>query len=169
MHTTKYMHYFLRFCLDVVVLYRSASPIDVHLLGSSLPCIDAVCVPLSCEYLTVFPPLQDLRFSLLWLWRMQSSVMWRRVALVGTDVLKDCIASIFRVKIISEIGTTLAVTSNYTRPRRRWRRHFLRNAVLARATRHQYSEDDILRVFLLLCDPCVLEDVSCMRWFILLK
>jgi hypothetical protein len=39
-----------------------------------------------------------LRFSLRWLWRMQSSEMWRRVDLVWTDVSEERIASIFRVE-----------------------------------------------------------------------
>jgi hypothetical protein len=34
------------------------------------------------------------------------------VALVGTDVSEEHIASIFRVKKISELGTMLAVTGN---------------------------------------------------------
>jgi hypothetical protein len=34
------------------------------------------------------------------------------VALVTTDVLEKCIASIIRVKIIRELGITLAVTTN---------------------------------------------------------
>jgi hypothetical protein len=38
--------------------------------------------------------------------------MLRRVALVRTDVSEECIASIIRVPGISELGTTLAVTSN---------------------------------------------------------
>jgi hypothetical protein len=36
----------------------------------------------------------------------------RRVALVRTDVSKERVSSIIRVKIISELETTLAVTSN---------------------------------------------------------
>jgi hypothetical protein len=38
--------------------------------------------------------------------------MLRSVALVGTDVSEELIASIIRVKRINELGTTLAVTSN---------------------------------------------------------
>jgi hypothetical protein len=41
-----------------------------------------------------------------------SSGMLRRVALVGTDVLQELSASFIRVTRISELGTTLAVTSN---------------------------------------------------------
>jgi hypothetical protein len=43
---------------------------------------------------------------------MVSSGMLRRVALVRTDISEGCIASIIRVTGISELGTTLAVTSN---------------------------------------------------------
>jgi hypothetical protein len=42
---------------------------------------------------------------------MQSSRMWPRVALVGSDVSEKYIASIIRVRRMSEIGT-LVVTSN---------------------------------------------------------
>jgi hypothetical protein len=38
--------------------------------------------------------------------------MWCRVTLVRTEVSEESIASIFRVKIICEIGTLLTVTSN---------------------------------------------------------
>jgi hypothetical protein len=44
--------------------------------------------------------------------RMASSGMLRRVALVRTDVSEELSASIIRVTRISELGTTLAVTSN---------------------------------------------------------
>jgi hypothetical protein len=43
---------------------------------------------------------------------MLSSGMLRRVAIVGTDVSEELSASIIRVTGISELGTTLAVTSN---------------------------------------------------------
>jgi hypothetical protein len=43
---------------------------------------------------------------------MQYSGMSRRVDLVITDVSEERIASIIRVKRISELGTALAVTSN---------------------------------------------------------
>jgi demethoxyubiquinone hydroxylase (CLK1/Coq7/Cat5 family) len=42
---------------------------------------------------------------------MPSSGMLRRVALVGTDVSEERIASIIRVTRIGEVGT-LAITSN---------------------------------------------------------
>jgi hypothetical protein len=41
-------------------------------------------------------------------WRMASSGMLRRVALVRTDVSGEMSASIIRVTIIDELGTTLA-------------------------------------------------------------
>jgi hypothetical protein len=53
---------------------------------------------------------------------MLSSEMSRRVVLVRTEVSEELIASIFRVEIVPELGTTLAVTvgtSVLTRPARR--------------------------------------------------
>jgi predicted Zn-dependent protease with MMP-like domain len=43
---------------------------------------------------------------------MPSSGMLYRVALVRTNVSDESIASIIRIRIISELGTTLAVTSD---------------------------------------------------------
>jgi hypothetical protein len=43
---------------------------------------------------------------------MASSEMFRRVALVRTDVSEELSASFIRVTRIGELGTTLAVTSN---------------------------------------------------------
>jgi hypothetical protein len=43
--------------------------------------------------------------------RMASSRMLRHLALVKTEVLEEISASFFRVTRISELGTTLAVTS----------------------------------------------------------
>jgi hypothetical protein len=51
------------------------------------------------------------------LWRMSSSRMLRRVALVRTDVSEEPGASFIRLIIIGELGTTQAATSN---PRTRW-------------------------------------------------
>jgi hypothetical protein len=46
-------------------------------------------------------------------WRMASSWMLRRVALVRTNVLEEHSAYFIRVTRISELGTMLAVTSNW--------------------------------------------------------
>jgi hypothetical protein len=43
---------------------------------------------------------------------MTSSGMFRSVTLVRIDVSEECVTSIIAVKKISELGTTLAVTSN---------------------------------------------------------
>jgi hypothetical protein len=48
---------------------------------------------------------------------MLPSGMLRRVALVRIDVPEERIASLIRVKGVSELGTTLAVSSNRTRQR----------------------------------------------------
>jgi hypothetical protein len=58
-----------------------------------------------------------LRFevSRRWLWRMASSGILHRVALVRNDVSEKRSTSIIRVARIGELGTTLAVTNN--RPR----------------------------------------------------
>jgi hypothetical protein len=68
--------------------------------------------------------------------------MLRRVALVRTDVMEEISASFIRVTRISELGITLAVTSN---------RRTLRmpssseTSVLTRAPRLKIPEDTILR------------------------
>jgi phosphopantetheine adenylyltransferase len=46
------------------------------------------------------------------MWRMVSSGLLRRVALVRTDVSEELSASIIKVKRIGETDTTLAVTSD---------------------------------------------------------
>jgi hypothetical protein len=56
--------------------------------------------------------LGNLRFSRRWLWRMVSSGLLRRVALVITDVSDEPGVSFIRVTKICELGTTLAATSN---------------------------------------------------------
>jgi hypothetical protein len=47
-------------------------------------------------------------------WRMPSSGMWRRVTFIRTDVLGEHIASFIKVKRISELGTMLVVTGNWS-------------------------------------------------------
>jgi hypothetical protein len=81
--------------------------------------------------------LQNLRFSRRWLWRVASTGMLRRVALVRTDVSEEVGASFIRETRIGELGTTLAVTSD---------RHTLRRNTnfLTRATRRNIPEDAIL-------------------------
>jgi hypothetical protein len=59
------------------------------------------------------------------------------VALVRTDVLKEHITSIFGVKRIGELGTTLAVTSNC----------FICSVLLTRATWNNIPEAGILQVY----------------------
>jgi hypothetical protein len=54
----------------------------------------------------------DRLFSIPVVWRMPSSVIWCCMALVRTS-MDECIASITKVKIISELGTTLTVTNNW--------------------------------------------------------
>jgi hypothetical protein len=52
---------------------------------------------------------------------MPSSRKLRRVALVRTDVSEEHIASIIRVTRISDLGTTLVITSNRSTLRRNTR------------------------------------------------
>jgi hypothetical protein len=56
-------------------------------------------------------------------WRIPSSGMWRRMALVQTDISEVCIASIIRVKRINELGTTLALTINWFSSPWLWRQY----------------------------------------------
>jgi hypothetical protein len=64
-------------------------------------------------------------------WRMVSSGMLHRVALVRTGASQNCIASIIRVTSIGELGRTLAVTCN-------------RSTLRRKPTRRSIPEDDIL-------------------------
>jgi hypothetical protein len=61
-----------------------------------------------------------------WLWRMASSGMLHRVALVRTDISQERIHSIIRMKRIGKLGM-LAVTSNWST---------LRHIVFARCMCH---------------------------------
>jgi hypothetical protein len=56
---------------------------------------------------------ENLRFSRRWLWRMVSSGMLHRVALVRTDVSVVFGASVSRVTRIGELKTTQAIISNW--------------------------------------------------------
>jgi hypothetical protein len=58
---------------------------------------------------------------------MVSSAMLRYVTLVRTDVSEEISASFIRVTRISELGTTLAVTSNQSTLQRNTKLVFLRN------------------------------------------
>jgi hypothetical protein len=60
----------------------------------------------------------------LYIWRIPSSMMLRRVALVRTDVSEERSASIIMVTRIGELGTTLAVTSNHRTLRRNTKNYF---------------------------------------------
>jgi hypothetical protein len=66
-----------------------------------------------------------LRFSRQWLWRMSSSGMLCRVALVITEVSEERSTTIIRVKRIVELGTTLAAARN----RRTLRRNIIAESV----------------------------------------
>jgi hypothetical protein len=70
---------------------------------------------------------------------LKNGVFWmlRRTALVITDVAEELSASFIRVTRISELGTTLAVTSNQRTLRRNW-------SILTSATRRNVPEDTIL-------------------------
>jgi hypothetical protein len=70
----------------------------------------------------------------------------RGVALIRTDVSEEISASIIRVTIICELGTTLAVTSNDARSEE----YFFalgssETSILTRETHRNIPEDDILQ------------------------
>jgi hypothetical protein len=102
------------------------------------------------------------------MWRMVSSGMLCRVALVRTDVSEELRASIIRVRRIGKLGTTLAVTSNRRTLRRNTKLLVIASvvpsspilvtlmkealsssetSVLTRATRRNIREDTILHSY----------------------
>jgi hypothetical protein len=90
--------------------YRSA--VSLPVLWKRLPTADT-SLPLGSWTVPVPQPLQlSTHSELSSKWRMASSRMLRRVALVRTDVSEELRASFIMVTRISELGTTLSVTSN---------------------------------------------------------
>jgi hypothetical protein len=95
---------------------------------------------------------------------MASSGMFRRVALVRTDVSEELSASFIRVTGIGELGTTLAVTRN--RRTQHAKRRFLQepHCVTSQNTPFFYLillshlllgllSDNFVRVYVFLCSP----------------
>jgi hypothetical protein len=72
---------------------------------------------------------------------MVSSGLLRRVALRGTDISEECIASVMRATRIGELGTMLAVTIN-----RMEAIPSSETSVLTRATMRNIPEDGILQI-----------------------
>jgi hypothetical protein len=91
---------------------------------------------------------QDLRFSRRWLWRMTSSGMLRRVALVRTDVSEERGASIIRVLFLRSVrrllvaanvpSSLILVTLMMEAP------GSSETSILTRATRRNIPDDAIL-------------------------
>jgi hypothetical protein len=72
-------------------------------------------IPFGKSWLRIWTRTQEI---MIIRWRMPSSGMLRRVALVRTDVSEEHSASIIRVTSIGKLGTTLAACSNRSTQRR---------------------------------------------------
>jgi hypothetical protein len=91
---------------------------QIILRSRSIIQVPQFCFPKMSSTFRLVNPLMyiyiyDLGFSWQWPWRMASSVMLCRVAFVRTDDSEELSASIIRVTRVGELGTTLAVTSNW--------------------------------------------------------
>jgi hypothetical protein len=90
------------------------------------------------------------RGNAVYSWRMPSSGVSRRVALLRTEVTEEYIASLIRIKRISELEATLAVTSSWSTLRRNIISALTMTmlcsemSVLTRATDRLRREDGIL-------------------------
>jgi hypothetical protein len=80
--------------------------------------------------------------------RISSSGMWHRMDFDKTDDLEDHVLSIFKVERMSQLGTTLAVTSSWFNdffyPEEGGYTFFRNVCSITRPTSHYIPEDDIL-------------------------
>jgi hypothetical protein len=79
--------------------------------------MSSVCVTMFRYLFFLMKPTENWKelhavFKYVDKWRMASSGMLHRVALVRTEVSEELNASFIRVTRIGELGTTLAITSN---------------------------------------------------------